>query len=377
MTDGRRRPFGGGVPVSDFATHASVVGGTFRGELTRADVAQLDIERRRYRRVPLDAPGALLLGGVTYEGPCDISRSGVGLIVAAQPAVGSAAQVWLPPELDEPAGLELAGKIARCQPVVKPYEGAGDGRTFHCFACGWTGYIDAATGNLETVLARSGGSTFGGQTRVGDEPSADAPAACPTCGTPQPSLIDRAYYGVGVDLRALPWREEERFLRYLELTVSRRAELGRRRHRRFLLEYVPAQVRCAIEDPAALAAVFLQDISRGGISFVTTDRYAIGDEVRIALATRDAAGFVLGARIVDVSTQGNGLRYGARFSKFDDDVREDLRLFIELATGGSLGQAERRTEDGAARRRMARQIVLGGAFGLSVGLLAALLAALW
>jgi hypothetical protein len=366
------------LPVSDFATNASVAGGTFRGELTNVDSTQQPIDRRKYKRIHLEALGALVLSGSHYEGPCDVSRSGVGIITPICPAEGAPAGAWLPPEDGEPAGLELEGTVARSRLVVEPKVVDGERlRTLHCFGCGWTGYVDPASGQLRTTLERAAEGSFGGNTRVGEPMTEERPHTCPTCGAGALSSIDRAYHAVGIDLSKLAWRDEERLLRYIEVVLRRRAELGRRQHKRFLLDYVPAQVRCTVDDPKALAAVFLEDIGQGGIGFVTPEEYDLGQEIRVALATRvDAEGFVMPAHIVSRTVQGGGIRYGARFARFDHAAKLELRTFIDFASGDAVENLVRSEAAQEGRATFTRQLLIGGAVGLAVGLAVAILLAI-
>lgn len=374
-----RRPFGGALPVSDFVTQASIAGGTYVGELTRVDGAQEPTDRRRYHRVHLEASGALVLDSGHLEGPCDISRAGAGIIVPASPPAGSRVRIWLPPEEGEMGGLELEGRVARARLTVEPVRRGGRPlTTLHCFACRWTGYADPESGELRTSIERtSEEGRHGERTRVGAPLEAGLPDVCPTCAVGALSRIDRPYHAVGIDLSDLGWRDEERLLTYIERVVTRRADVDQRKHRRFLRDYVPAQVRCRVEDPVDLARVFAEEISQGGMGFVTGEEHALGEEVRLVLcAPAQAAGITLGARVVSRSAEEGKFRYGARFTNLDAEARAELRAFVEGVSGRKVQEHTTTAVLPLGGGGRMRQVLIGGALGLAIGLAVAILFAL-
>lgn len=356
-----------------------MVGDPHPGELTRVDTAQQPLDRRRYRRAPLDAFGALVLGSTTFEGPCDLSRSGAGLIVPVAPPIGTEVRAWLPPQGDSPDGLELAGRVARVSLMVTPVVRDGSTlRTLHCFRCGWTGYLDPGSGELRTTLERASEGAFGERTRVGTPLESGVPQECPTCAVGDLSAIDRPYHAVGIDLSGLGWREEEQFLRYLERAVLRSAERDPDQHQRHLREYVPAQIRCPIDEPRALARLFVESLQHGRMSFQTATEHPLGDEVRIVLLCGpEADGMVLPARIASRTLQDRQHRYEVQLLRMDEASLADLRSFVDEVSGeGARRLAETASIVLPPLARGPSKLLVGTALGLALGLAIILLIAL-
>ncbi len=350
--------FGGRRAASDFSTQTSRAD----DELTRADTSQTPVDRRRFRRVGLDRSGLLESAGVTSEAILDLARDGAGAVSAAAAALGALVHVRLPADEGEPDGLRLPGRVVRTALVVKPVGDATPLPTFHCFACGWTGYLEPGTGRLRTTLERSSGQTFFGETQVGGAAGSDpvAPAECTTCRAPHPWPVHVPLHGCGIRFGELDPTVVDRLCAYLERRLAVRAG-GQTPTRKMAADYVPLRFEVAFASPAELAKDYAEHLQAGTAIFESTDVLAIGDEVRVVLVASGGEAHVVVGRVVAKAGIEGGQRYTTTLVGFDEAVRARLRRFVEEHSGSML-----RKELSGPRGSTA--LWVGAAAGLAIGL---------
>ncbi len=360
-----RAPYGGGRAPADFATQSSQVAS---GEQTRIDGTQL-IEKRKYRRILLDRPGTLDIEGRSIDGLTDLSRMGAGIVGTLETEPGQSGTLVVPPDEVDVEPLALPVRVVRSFRMCAPVE--VDGRvqpTFHCFVCGWTGYLDA-TGRLESSVKRSAEASlgFGGETRLDGSTFRGASFACATCGAPAPAQVDAPLYHVGLGLRALSRALGVRLVERIEREVHRRGSIGRRSGAKQLAEYVPRVIPCEFTSGTELAQAFLRELERGKVTFFSAEELRVGEEVRIALSPRPGApGLVLFAHIVSRALEETRIRHVAELSNFAGDVERELKEFVGFASGNEVERMVERELAQEERRRFSRDLLLGLGVGFVV-----------
>ncbi len=367
-----RAPFGGGKTPADFSTQTSQVAS---GEQTRIDGTQL-IEKRKYRRILLDRPGTFEIEGRSIEGLTDLSRLGAGIVGSLEADPGKLGVLVIPPDEVDVEPLALPVRVVRSFRMCAPIEMDGAVRpTFHCFVCGWTGYLDAA-GRLESSVRRSAEASlgFGGETRLDGSTFRGASFACATCGAPAPAQVDAPLYHVGLVLSAMPRALGVRLVERIEREVHRRGSIGRRSGAKQLAEYVPRVIPCEFASGTELAQAFLRELEKGKVTFFSGEDIRVGEEVRIALSPRPGApGFVVFASVASRTLEETRVRYVAQLTDFVGEVQKELQEFVTFASGKEVERMVERELAQEGRRRFSRDLLLGLGVGFVVIVVALLL----